>query len=158
MKVFENLKVFNPTDVPKSQLHSFDGNKPTPIAHSTLQMTMSHRITPESMGQLARHRFTKTLKPGKCNYCANYMFSGGLKCKECKYRCHQDCESQVPPSCGEELLRQYINQLVKDGLQKPSIDSLSNNSSRSSSAPSSPAGMHFFTSRKDFFLQLNVNG
>ena len=41
----------------------------------------------------------------------------GLKCKECKYRCHRDCESHVPPSCGlpEDLLRHYINQLTKDG-------------------------------------------
>ena len=44
-------------------------------------------------------------------------FFSGLKCKECKYRCHRDCESHVPPSCGlpEDLLRHYINQLTKEG-------------------------------------------
>ena len=45
------------------------------------------------------------------------LFFSGLKCKECKYRCHRDCESHVPPSCGlpEDLLRHYINQLTKEG-------------------------------------------
>ena len=45
------------------------------------------------------------------------IFFSGLKCKECKYRCHRDCESHVPPSCGlpEDLLRHYINQLTKEG-------------------------------------------
>ena len=40
-----------------------------------------------------------------------------MKCKECKYRCHRDCEASVPPSCGlpEDLLRHYINQLTKEG-------------------------------------------
>lgn len=68
------------------------------------------------MGHLIKHRFTKTFKPGKCDYCSDYMFNG-LKCKECKYRCHRDCESHVPPSCGlpEDLLRHYINQLTKEG-------------------------------------------
>ena len=57
---------------------------------------------------------------------------GGLKCNECKYRCHQACEIQVPPSCGDEILKHYVNQLVKDGLQKPSS---SNSSTSSSHAP-----------------------
>merc|ERR1719360_338954 len=68
------------------------------------------------MGHQIRHRFTKTFKPGKCDLCSDYMFNG-LKCKECKYRCHRDCEASVPPSCGlpEDLLRHYINQLTKEG-------------------------------------------
>ena len=51
----------------------------------------------------------------KLEFCFNFLT--GLKCKECKYRCHRDCESHVPPSCGlpEDLLRHYISQLTKEG-------------------------------------------
>lgn len=33
----------------------------------------------------------------------------GLKCIECKYSCHKDCESSVPPSCGvpPELMSEF---------------------------------------------------
>merc|ERR1711962_1274094 len=105
----------SPIASPRSPPTFFDGSETMPIAHSTLQVPKSPR-TPRSMGHLIKHRFTKTFKPGKCDYCSDYMFNG-LKCKECKYRCHRDCESHVPPSCGlpEDLLRHYINQLTKDG-------------------------------------------
>lgn len=47
------------------------------------------------------HHFTKNFKltTVTCNFCNRQMFYG-LKCKECKYRCHKECEPQVPPSCG----------------------------------------------------------
>ncbi|KAI5637307.1 protein tyrosine kinase domain-containing protein [Phthorimaea operculella] len=36
-----------------------------------------------------------------CDYCEKQMlFGSGLRCKECKFICHRDCESKVPPSCG----------------------------------------------------------
>ena len=40
------------------------------------------------------------------------MFAG-LKCKECKYKCHKECEYKVPPSCGlpSELI-DYFKQFV----------------------------------------------
>lgn len=47
------------------------------------------------------HHFTKNFKltTVTCNFCNRQMFYG-LKCKECKYRCHKECEPQVPSSCG----------------------------------------------------------
>ena len=87
------------------------------------------------------HQFNKTFKPGKCNFCSEYMFNGeflrkvllitvydfstrnainsylfiipGFKCKACKFRCHRDCQHLVPPSCGlsEELMNAYLSQL-----------------------------------------------
>lgn len=33
-----------------------------------------------------------------CDLCSKQMFFG-LKCIECKYSCHKDCEPHVPPSC-----------------------------------------------------------
>ncbi|CAK1580638.1 unnamed protein product [Parnassius mnemosyne] len=48
------------------------------------------------------HRFTKSFNMiATCDYCDKQMlFGSGLKCKECKFKCHRDCESKVPPSCG----------------------------------------------------------
>nr|UER86412.1 female-specific Ras 2 kinase suppressor [Lepeophtheirus salmonis salmonis] len=82
---------------------------------SSLQVPKSPR-TPRSMGHVIRHRFKKTLKPAKCALCQEYMFSG-LKCKECKYKCHRDCESNVPPSCGlpDPLVAYYMSHLSKEG-------------------------------------------
>lgn len=40
----------------------------------------------------------------------------GLKCKECKYKCHRDCECKVPPSCG--LPRELVDEFRKT-LQQP---------------------------------------
>ena len=61
-----------------------------------------------SMGHVIKHRFKKTLAPGKCDLCLDYFISG-LKCKECKYKCHKECEGKVPPSCGlpQELLLHF---------------------------------------------------
>ncbi|XP_074604855.1 kinase suppressor of Ras 2-like [Brevipalpus obovatus] len=53
------------------------------------------------------HRFGPTLKVtlNNCQLCEKPMFLG-LKCRECKYRCHRDCVDKVPPSCGlpDELI------------------------------------------------------
>ena len=40
----------------------------------------------------------------------------GLKCKECKYKCHRDCASKVPPSCGlpQELIDEFKRTLQAD--------------------------------------------
>lgn len=52
------------------------------------------------MGHSIAHRFTKKFNVMyTCNFCNKSMFFG-LKCKECKYRCHKECEPFVPPSCG----------------------------------------------------------
>lgn len=100
------------------------GSSTTGIA-PTLQVPKSPR-TP-SMGHVIRHRFTTTLKPAKCDFCSLRMFRG-LKCKECKFKCHSDCEQNVPPSCGlpEEMVQYYFNHLSKENspiLTRPISDS-----------------------------------
>jgi len=35
-----------------------------------------------------------------CDYCERPVFVNTLRCKECKYRCHPECLSKVPSSCG----------------------------------------------------------
>lgn len=123
------------------------------------------------MAHMIAHRFTKTFKMmTTCDYCDKQMFIGtGLKCKECKYKCHRDCESKVPPSCGlpREFVDEFKRTVQADGinaspiLNKPGItspnhpgqshphssvnipfqgaDSSSTTSSCNSSTPSSPA-------------------
>lgn len=119
-----------------------------PIHSSTLQVPPKSPKTPSQrqfahgqMGHAIPHQFNKTFKPGKCNFCSEYMFNGkflrkvllitvydfsnrnaiisylfiipGFKCKACKFRCHRDCQHLVPPSCGlsEELMNAYLSQL-----------------------------------------------
>ena len=40
-----------------------------------------------------------------------------MKCKECKFKCHRDCEPKVPPSCSlpDDLLELYYKQITKEG-------------------------------------------
>ena len=94
------------------------------------------------------HRFTKTFKPARCDFCQEYFFQG-LKCKECKFRCHTQCESSVPPSCGlpEQFLDYFFEHITNTGspsmprIPPPIIHSApfdSSSSSCNSSTPSSP--------------------
>lgn len=72
------------------------------------------------MGHMITHRFTKTFKMmTTCDYCDKQMFIG-LKCKECKYKCHKDCASKVPPSCGlpQELIDEFKRTLQADSKFK----------------------------------------
>ncbi|PNF39107.1 Kinase suppressor of Ras 2 [Cryptotermes secundus] len=97
---------------------------------STLQVPKSPR-TPtvtRPMCHAINHRFTKTFKMiATCDFCDKQMFIGtGLKCKECKYKCHRDCESKVPPSCGlpRELVDEFRRTLQPDVFlpnQSPSM-------------------------------------
>ena len=99
------------------------------------------------MTHMIAHRFTKTFKPARCDLCQEYFFQG-LKCKECKFRCHTQCEQQVAPSCGlpEQLLHLYFENITKEGspsLARPQVASQpppfdSSSSSCNSSTPSSP--------------------
>lgn len=91
---------------------------------TSLQVPKSPR-TPtvtRGMGHIIAHRFTKTFKMmTTCDYCDKQMFIGtGLKCKECKYKCHRDCESKVPPSCGlpQELFDEFKRTVQADGAYK----------------------------------------
>lgn len=52
----------------------------------------------------------------------------GYKCTECKYRCHKDCKSNVPPSCG--LPPEFIDEFKKtltDGIMPNTSPSLGRN-------------------------------
>ena len=56
-----------------------------------------------------QHRFVKyiNIKPSTCGYCRQkFPILGGLRCKECNFKCHRECESMVAPSCG--LPNEYL--------------------------------------------------
>ena len=69
-------------------------------------MRPSHSISEQNDKSLYRgqrtleypHEFTQTFKPAWCDFCKK-SFSKGLRCKNCSYRCHKECESSVPSSC-----------------------------------------------------------
>ncbi|XP_047478904.1 kinase suppressor of Ras 2-like isoform X1 [Penaeus chinensis] len=91
------------------------------IMKTTLSVPKSPR-TPTlagSMGHNVQHRFIKTIKSATCGYC-HHKFSilGGLRCKECNYKCHRECEPKVPPSCGlpQELLILFADTWKKVGM------------------------------------------
>ncbi|XP_054257932.1 kinase suppressor of Ras 2 isoform X1 [Macrosteles quadrilineatus] len=97
-----------PAPVPATAAPPLDDN----TFKSSLQVPKSPRTPTISrgMGHVINHRFTKTFKMmTTCDYCDKQMFIGtGLKCKECKYKCHRDCEPKVPPSCG--LPRELVDE------------------------------------------------
>jgi len=122
----------------------------SPRTPGTANASHAQSASTRPMTHMINHRFTKTFKPARCDYCQEYFFNG-LKCKECKFRCHGDCEKLVPPSCGlpEDLLQHFMNHISSEGSPimprnpppAPSmlLDSSSNTSSCNSSTPSSPA-------------------
>ncbi|KAK7571924.1 hypothetical protein V9T40_014396 [Parthenolecanium corni] len=81
------------------------------------------------------HRFTKRFSFNRpCDYCCKpIIMNTGLKCKECRYRCHIDCESKVPRSCG--LPEEFIT------IFKSFVDNSNHHSSviNSSGVESSPS-------------------
>lgn len=88
---------------PRARLHT----EPNPehfndIADNSITVPRSPctPIVNRGMGHTIAHRFAKKFNVMyTCDLCNKPMFFG-LKCKECKYRCHKDCEANVPPSCG----------------------------------------------------------
>ncbi|XP_065202986.1 kinase suppressor of Ras 2 [Planococcus citri] len=76
----------------------------SPRTPTSVSRVMAHDIA---------HRFTKHFSFNRpCDYCCKpIVMNTGLRCKECRYRCHKDCESKVPPSCGlpKELVKEFIN-------------------------------------------------
>ncbi|XP_042208494.1 kinase suppressor of Ras 2-like isoform X3 [Homarus americanus] len=75
---------------------------------------------PGSMVHNVQHRFIKTIKSATCGYCHHKftILSGSLKCKECSFKCHRECEPKVPPSCGlpHEFLQIFTDSLKKGGM------------------------------------------
>lgn len=90
---------------PRSRLHT----EPSPDIFNDIVDSVGNITVPRSpctpivnrgMGHTIAHRFAKKFNVMyTCDLCNKPMFFG-LKCKECKYRCHRDCEPHVPPSCG----------------------------------------------------------
>lgn len=79
--------------------------------------------TPFNKGPLIAHRFTKKFKAlSTCDYCKKQMFFG-LKCIECKYLCHKDCETSVPPTCGipPELMNDLKQTFKKENNQNANL-------------------------------------
>ncbi|XP_045582756.1 kinase suppressor of Ras 2 isoform X3 [Procambarus clarkii] len=75
---------------------------------------------PGSMVHNVQHRFMKTIKSATCGYCHHkFTILSGLKCKECSFKCHRECEPKVPPSCG--LPHAYL-QIFTDTLKKGGMD------------------------------------
>lgn len=63
-----------------------------------------------SMSASHGHRFTKKFKVmSSCDLCGKQMFFG-LKCKDCKYRCHKDCEHLVASTCSAHRKSQQMHQ------------------------------------------------
>lgn len=97
---------------------------PTPIIISDTSAPPRSPCTPvRGMGHMIQHRFSKKFKftTSTCDLCNKQMFFG-FKCTECKYRCHKDCKSSVPPSCG--LPKEFVDEFKKiylnsDGLGMP---------------------------------------
>ncbi|XP_048582848.1 kinase suppressor of Ras 2 isoform X2 [Nematostella vectensis] len=52
------------------------------------------------MGHTIKHRFSqkKFMVSLACDFCQKILLSG-VKCKECKYKCHKKCAKRAPPSC-----------------------------------------------------------
>uniref|UniRef100_A0AAG5CR34 Kinase suppressor of ras n=1 Tax=Anopheles atroparvus TaxID=41427 RepID=A0AAG5CR34_ANOAO len=96
--------------------------------HPTSTMTVGSGVPPKSpctpiitrgMGHMIQHRFTKKFKVTKstCDLCLKQMYIC-FKCTECKFRCHKDCKSSVPPSCGlpQEFVDEFKKSLQSDTL------------------------------------------
>ncbi|GBP59559.1 Kinase suppressor of Ras 1 [Eumeta japonica] len=102
-------------DTPHHKPHANNTNVSVTAPRSprtpTVNPCMTHDIA---------HRFTKTFNMiATCDYCDKQMlFGSGLKCKECKFKCHRDCESKVPPSCGlpPEFVSVFRERFQKDGM------------------------------------------
>ncbi|XP_045448169.1 kinase suppressor of Ras 2 [Melitaea cinxia] len=106
------------TNVSKRTLHF----TPILLMYIPPQAVSCSPRTPTVSGCMAHdiaHRFTKTFNMiATCDYCDKQMlFGSGLKCKECKFKCHRDCESKVPPSCGlpPEFVTAFKEKFHKDG-------------------------------------------
>lgn len=88
-------------------------------------------VNPPVMGHTINHRFTTAIKlMATCDLCQKQVFLG-LKCTECKYRCHKDCRPHVPPSCG--LPKEFVDEFIKT-LSHPTPPSSTGNTSPSTSS------------------------
>lgn len=100
-----------------------------PIVISDISAPPRSPCTPvRVMAHIIQHRFSKKFKfrTSTCDLCLKQMFFG-FKCTECKYRCHKDCKSNVPPSCGlpKELVNEFAKTLQSESLMPNTSPNLS---------------------------------
>lgn len=100
-----------------------------PIVISDISAPPRSPCTPvRVMAHIIQHRFSKKFKfrTSTCDLCLKQMFFG-FKCTECKYRCHKDCKSNVPPSCGlpKELVNEFAKTLQSESLMPNASPNLS---------------------------------
>ncbi|EDV21582.1 uncharacterized protein TRIADDRAFT_59721 [Trichoplax adhaerens] len=111
--------------------------------------TLSHSAGTQSsslvgMGHSIKHRFSHLpmFIAQSCDYCGRIVVMG-LKCKECKYKCHSKCAKKAPPSCGlpQDYEKFFKQQLLHDNLNlsqdtsKINLKKLNASPSRMTSAP-----------------------
>ncbi|CAG9774043.1 unnamed protein product [Ceutorhynchus assimilis] len=80
-----------------------------------LQVPKSPQTPPMkgSMTHQIAHRFQMTIKlTAICDMCGQKIFGKVMKCRECKYCCHRDCQEKVPPSCG--LPHGYLTAFIEN--------------------------------------------
>lgn len=109
-----------PIPVPRSRHPNQDFYEHHPENHVVTPIIISDTSAPPRspctpvrvMGHIIQHRFSKKFKftTSTCDLCNKQMFFG-FKCTECKYRCHKDCKSNVPPSCG--LPKGFVDEFKK---------------------------------------------
>ncbi|GFY68067.1 kinase suppressor of Ras 2 [Trichonephila inaurata madagascariensis] len=75
---------------------------------------------PHGMVHDIHHRFSSFIRVTTCQFCEKPMFFG-VRCKECKFRCHKDCIDKVPPSCGlpNELVDIFAQTMKNDENRSP---------------------------------------
>ncbi|XP_055637374.1 kinase suppressor of Ras 2 [Toxorhynchites rutilus septentrionalis] len=120
-----------PTPDQQSCIEPTDNNIPSSQNVSIPPKSPCTPIITRGMGHIIQHRFTKKFKVTKstCGLCNKQMFFG-FKCTECKYRCHKDCKSKVPPSCGlpPEFVDIFKATLQSDTLMPNASPNLGNRS------------------------------
>lgn len=111
-----------PLSVSSDQRSDGDDTSSHKSVGSNLQVPKSPR-TPKTMVHVISHRFTKTFKmKATCDFCDKQMLiETGLKCKDCKYKCHKECQSKVPPSCGltQEIVDVYKKMISENPFYPP---------------------------------------
>ncbi|XP_062308095.1 kinase suppressor of Ras 2 [Osmerus eperlanus] len=85
----------NPLSVPSSILPSIPRSPPSPDTLSVPRW--SPQIPRRDLGNSIKHRFsTKYWMSQTCTVCGKGMLFG-LKCKNCKLKCHNKCTKEAPP-------------------------------------------------------------
>ncbi len=70
----------SPLPSPSPFESSLDSSASSYGASQSLQLPPKSPRTPRSMGHAIRHRFKKTLKPGRCDHCSGNMLTGKFAC------------------------------------------------------------------------------